>query len=134
MNYLTELKAVCAKDAKVMEGLCRKVMAMRKKNIKQGYSTTHCGNEYWSSNVYGDIVNRCNVIGDGKHRIGERRCYGWQKNGIEILNAQPNAKGNTYSNECKITVAHLKEACKKNGIKGITKMDKKALLHALMKC
>ena len=53
------------------------------------------------------------------------------KNGIEILNAQPNATGSTYSTKCRITVKELKEACKANGIKATG--DKKALLSALMK-
>jgi hypothetical protein len=53
------------------------------------------------------------------------------KCGIEILNAQPNATGSTYSNKCLITVKELKVACKMNGIKATG--DKKALLRALMK-
>tara|TARA_R110000868_G_scaffold390230_1_gene659799 strand:- start:6327 stop:6773 length:447 start_codon:yes stop_codon:yes gene_type:complete len=57
--------------------------------------------------------------------------YVRQKNGIEILNAQPNATGSTYSNKCRITIKDLKKVCKENGIKPIG--DKKALLHALMK-
>ena len=51
--------------------------------------------------------------------------------GIEILSAEPNATGSTYSNKCRITVKELKEACKANGIKPTG--DKKALLSALMK-
>jgi hypothetical protein len=56
---------------------------------------------------------------------------GHVKNGIEILSAQPNATGSTYSNKCQITVKELKEACKANGIKATG--DKKALLRTLMK-
>jgi hypothetical protein len=52
------------------------------------------------------------------------------KNGIEILDAKPNATGNTYSLKCLITVKELKEACKENGIKPVG--DKKRLLRALM--
>ena len=55
-----------------------------------------------------------------------------ERNGIEILKAQPNATGRTYSRACRITVPELKEACKQNGIKTAGK-DKRALLHALMK-
>jgi len=55
----------------------------------------------------------------------------WVKNGIEILNAQPNATGHTYSNNCRITIKELKEACKANGIKAMG--NKKALLSALLK-
>ena len=54
-----------------------------------------------------------------------------EKNGIEILNAQPNATGSTYSNACQITIEQLKIACKVNGIKSTG--NKKILLHALMK-
>lgn len=53
------------------------------------------------------------------------------KNGIEILSAQPNATGHTYSTKCRITIKELKEACKANGIKPTG--DKTALLSALMK-
>jgi hypothetical protein len=53
------------------------------------------------------------------------------KNGIEILGAQPNATGHTYSSKCLITVKELKEACKANGIKAMG--NKKALLSALLK-
>jgi hypothetical protein len=56
---------------------------------------------------------------------------GLVKNGIEILTAEPNATGRTYSNKCRITVKELKDACKANGIK--TTGDKKTLLKALMK-
>jgi hypothetical protein len=52
--------------------------------------------------------------------------------GIEILGAQPNAKGTTYSRSCRITIKKLKEACKTNGIK-TAGLDKKGLLSALMK-
>jgi hypothetical protein len=53
------------------------------------------------------------------------------KNGIEILGAQPNATGHTYSSKCLITVKKLKEACKANGIKAMG--NKKALMSALLK-
>jgi hypothetical protein len=137
-HFLIELKAVCAKDTKVMEGLCRKVLAWTKKR-DAGCSSTSNGVEWWKSNVFGDIVHKCKTVGivndkDGKYRIGERHCYAWSRNGIEILYAKPNAKLTTYSRDCSITVSKLKEACKQNGVKGITKMDKKQLLHALMKC
>jgi len=137
-HFLTELKAVCAKDTKVMERLCRKVMAWTKKRDAYCSSTSN-GVEWWKSNVFGDIVHKCKVneyqmIGIGRYRIGERHCYAWSRNGIEILYAKPNAKLNTFSRDCSITIPKLKEACKQNGIKGITKMDKKQLLHALMKC
>ena len=64
----------------------------------------------------------------------ERRPQIWAntvKCGIEILSAEPNATGSTYSNKCRITVKELKEACKANGIKPTG--DKMALLSALMK-
>lgn len=66
--------------------------------------------------------------------FAERRPHIWAntvKCGIEILSAQPNATGSTYSTKCRITVKELKEACKANGIKATG--DKKALLSALMK-
>lgn len=66
--------------------------------------------------------------------FSERRPRIWAntiKCGIEVLNAQPNATGSTYSTKCRITVKELKEACKMNGIKATG--DKKALLSALMK-
>lgn len=56
----------------------------------------------------------------------------WIKNGVEILTAQPNATGSTYSNKCRITVKELKDACKANGIK-TAGLDKRGLLNALMK-
>jgi hypothetical protein len=61
-----------------------------------------------------------------------RRIYVYEKNGIEVLGAKPNASGSTYSSKCRITVKELKEVCKTNGIK-ITGLDKKGLLRALMK-
>jgi hypothetical protein len=69
---------------------------------------------------------------DSWNKYNERNItslYG--KNGIEILNAEPNATGRTYSNKCRITVKELKEACKANGLK--VTGDKKTLLHSLMK-
>ena len=55
----------------------------------------------------------------------------YEKNGIEILHAQPTATKSTYSRKCRITIKQLKEACKANGLK--TTGDKKTLLHSLMK-
>ena len=79
------------------------------------------------SSVFGEI-DEC----WGAYR--ERRPHIWAntvKCGIEVLSAQPNATGSTYSKKCRITVKELKEACKANGIKATG--DKKALLSALMK-
>jgi hypothetical protein len=61
-----------------------------------------------------------------------RRMRLYEKNGIEVLGAKPNATGSTYSSQCRITVKELKEVCKTNGIK-TTGLDKKGLLRALMK-
>ena len=54
------------------------------------------------------------------------------KCGVEVVGMRPFAKGTTYSNQCRLTVAKLKELCKQNGLK--VKGDKVALLSALMKC
>lgn len=56
------------------------------------------------------------------------------KNGVEVLGMRPHAKGTTYSTQCRLTVKELKAKCALNGIKGSAKMDKVALLTALMKC
>ena len=61
-----------------------------------------------------------------------RRIYVYEKNGIEVLGAKPNASGSTYSSKCRITVKELKEVCKTNGIK-TTGLDKKGLVCAIMK-
>ena len=74
--------------------------------------------------VFGEFEDSWN-----KYRERDGRVY--EKNGIEILKAQPNATGRTYSQKCLITVKELKEACKENGLK--TTGDKKTLLNALMK-
>ena len=76
--------------------------------------------------VFGSFLNNWNT-----YREKTRFHDVYEKNGIEILGAQPNATGTTYSKKCRITVKELKEACKMNGIK--IKGDKKILLHALMK-
>lgn len=55
-----------------------------------------------------------------------------QKNGIEVLGLRPNAKKTTYSDDCKITVSKLKEACKINGIK-CTGLSKTEMMGKLMK-
>jgi hypothetical protein len=84
-----------------------------------------CSNDVHS--VFGGFVDSWNEYYD-------RRVLWWSslaKNGIEVLNARPNATGHTYSNQCLITVKELKEACKANGIKATG--DKKALLNSLMK-
>ncbi len=53
------------------------------------------------------------------------------KNGIEILHAQPNTLSYIFEAFDKTTVAELKEACKKNGLKPTG--NKKTLIQALMK-
>lgn len=53
------------------------------------------------------------------------------KNGIEILHAQPNTLSYIFGAFDKTTVAELKEACKKNGLK--LTGNKKTLIKALMK-
>ena len=53
------------------------------------------------------------------------------KNGIEILHAQPKTLPFIFESIDAITVAELKEACKKNGLK--TTGNKKTLIRALMK-
>jgi len=63
---------------------------------------------------------------DRSQFIGTNRC------GVEVVGMRPNAKGSTYSNQCKLTVPQLKEKCKANGIK-TTKLKKTELLAALMK-
>jgi hypothetical protein len=58
------------------------------------------------------------------------------KNGIEILGMKPERdKAGKYSKSYWGTnIKDLKQACKNNGIKGITKMDKCDLIKALIKC
>jgi hypothetical protein len=53
------------------------------------------------------------------------------KNGIEILHAQPNTLSYIFESIDAITVAELKEACKKNGLKPTG--NKKTLIRSLMK-
>jgi hypothetical protein len=81
------------------------------------------------SSVFGEFYQSWDGF---RERMTHLHWWGKRINcGIEILNAQPNATGSTYSNKCQITVKELKEACKANGIKATG--DKKALLRALMK-
>jgi hypothetical protein len=56
----------------------------------------------------------------------------WSRCGIEILGEEPNATGRTYSRKCRMIVEELKQKCKQNGVK-TTGLDKRGLLHALMK-
>lgn len=97
------------------------------------FNTCNAGRSSHITCVFGTFNGSWRVY-DGKpmrHRNDtELRYYG--NFGIEILGAEPNATGRTYSRKCIITIKELKEACKMNKIK-ITGMDKKALLHALMK-
>jgi hypothetical protein len=53
--------------------------------------------------------------------------------GIEVLGMRPSVGKTGFSNACLATVPVLKNACKENGIKGISKMTKVELLRALMK-
>ena len=80
------------------------------------------------SSVFGEFYESWDGF---RERMSHLHWSGRRRGGIEILNAQPNATGSTYSNKCQITVKELKEACKANGIKPTG--DKKALLSALMK-
>lgn len=55
------------------------------------------------------------------------------KNGIEVLGMKPErTKDGKYTYKGLI-ISELKQSCKNNGIKGITKMDKCELVQALMK-
>jgi hypothetical protein len=155
--YLAELKNVFA-DPLLKKEYCFKCLEKSKTisvesqfKVKYKYMRSLDGNDhhYWTSrihNVFGNLMipYTSGIVGSVsqfKHLIKYEPSAisrvmwmgGSQKGGIEILNAQPNATGRTYSNKCSITVKELKEACKKNGIKS-TKMDKKEMLHALMKC
>jgi hypothetical protein len=76
--------------------------------------------------VFGQFSNSWENFGE----LPKYHRFRKDKSGIEILNAQPNATGSTYSNKCLVTVKELKEACKANGIK--PKGDKRALLRTLM--
>jgi hypothetical protein len=55
------------------------------------------------------------------------------KNGIEVLGMKPErTKDGKYTYKGLI-ISELKQSCKNNGIKGITKMDKCELVNALIK-
>ena len=91
-------------------------------------NTHNCMASNCVSSVFGEFYESWDGF---RERMTHLRWWGRRMGGIEILNAQPNATGHTYSNKCLITVKELKEACKMNGIKATG--DKKALLSALMK-
>jgi len=87
----------------------------------------------WGSSISSSVACVFGQFYDSWENFGEPSPYNRfrsDKSGIEILNAQPNATGSTFSNKCLVTVKELKEACKANGIK--PKGDKRALLRSLM--
>jgi hypothetical protein len=60
------------------------------------------------------------------------KCY--KKNGVEVLGMKPErTKDGKYTYKGLI-IGELKKACKENGIKGFSKMDKCELVKALMNC
>lgn len=131
LQELLSLNDLATRKAKAQEMCSRHatfVPKYRHFDRKKHFLNTHnCSASNSVSSVFGEFYESW-----GGFR--ERRPHIWAntvKCGIEILNAQPNATGSTYSNKCLITVKELKEACKANGIKATG--DKKALLGALMK-
>lgn len=120
-----------------------KKISKEKRTLVSGFTTSGCQSHI--SCVFGEFRNTYDSKGatangslaDTVNKL-EYRKYGYNagcvrpKTGIEILAAQPNATGHTYSRQCRITIKELKDACKMNGIK-TTGLDKKGLLAALMK-
>jgi hypothetical protein len=131
--YLAELKEVLADPKK------KALDMLTESRIKRKGSryTTNSGLTQWRevSSVFGVIITRednpnyLEVKPRQRPRKNMNMCV---KCGIEVLGLRPKAKGNTYSEACKITIARLKEKCKMNGIK-TTKLDKVGLLAALQK-
>jgi len=146
LPYLAELVAVM-NDDKARKALAIKLISrkyelneqwtgwFRSKRYNGGCSiaTSVVGYMYDApSGLKGTIVEHSNRIPfkKGLHCVETWENY---KYGIEILHLQPNATGSTYSRKCMMTIKRLKEACKKNGIKKTTGLDKKGLIAALMK-
>lgn len=154
--YLAELKKVLSQDPAVLKEYALATILRRNKEkcLKGGqfenkFCYTNDKGEYVVSKCWGSTTSCVfgvfeadywlKLEGPLKDNVSRLKFnpptrYGGfrAKCGIEVLGAQPNATGHTYSNKCVITIPRLKEACKKNGIK-TTKMDKKAMLHALLK-
>ena len=132
LPYLEELLSLNNRNVRIEKAkeLCSKYV----KYIKIGYFDSlphyekrgHCSGADYVSCVFGGFSNTWYNYFATKYWSNRE-----PKNGIEILGAEPNATGTTYSKKCRITVKELKEACKMNGIK--IKGDKKAMLSALMK-
>ncbi len=131
LHELLSLNDLAVRKAKAYEMCSRHAtyvpqqrMFDRKKHILNRWG---CSASNSVSSVFGRFYESWNAYRERQPSIWANTV----KCGIEILNAQPNATGSTYSTKCRVTVKELKEACKANGIKPTG--DKKALLSALMK-
>lgn len=134
LPYLDELLSL--NDKNIMEKRAKDFLS--KLVIHDGYSFTNLP-------AYYKRIGQAPSCGSGSHRRCVFGAYRWkwtaylprtvhyvyEKNGIEILGAEPHATGSTYSRKCSITVKELKEKCKMNGLK--TTGTKIQLLHSLMK-
>jgi hypothetical protein len=122
--YLQELLSL--NDRNVCKEKALKICSSRA-TMKDGYfqyKKINSGGNYVSC-IFGKFICSWNNF-----RV-ELKCKPYEKCGIEILGARPNAKGTTYSRDCRITVKELKQACKNNHLP--TTGDKRTLLNALMK-
>jgi hypothetical protein len=61
-------------------------------------------------------------------------CLNYCRSGIEVLGMTPNRTTDGKYKYEGTSIKELKEACKKNGIKGYSKLDKCDLVKLLMKC
>ena len=92
-----------------------------------------------------DIRNRIGLfkkVKDVEKINGINRHYFWscgkmrplEKNGIEVFDMKPErTKDGKYTYKG-LKIDQLKEVCKMNGIKGLSKMDKTELVRSLIKC
>jgi len=136
LPFLHELMSLNEKNVRKEKAkqLCSKYATQRyiRSNTDGFDEIPHALNK-WGSCISSSVSCVFGEFSDSWENFGEVSIYNRfrsDKSGIEILNAQPNATGSTYSNMCLITVKELKEACKANGIK--PKGDKRALLRSLM--
>ena len=57
-----------------------------------------------------------------------------EKNGIEVLGMKPDRTSDGKYTYKGLVISQLKDKCKMNGIKGLSKLDKTQLVNALIKC
>jgi len=67
-----------------------------------------------------------------KEKNSERDSCPYVKRGIEVIGMKPKRTSDGKYTYKGLTINDLKIACKKNGVKGISKMDKCQLVKALM--